>query len=236
MMTDYELRTLQKYRLQPGLEKKFCVEDLLMEENLKGHMKGFAVAIGAPSEKIASSIIMKRYAFVAVFFLYAMTVWDKKINVSLDNVEMEIIDQDILPMFSLRDSTSQKWSGLKREDWREEVIHDLFAKNISLLIVMLEKLFDISRFILWENIAVYIFWLYETELSHVSNQKVENDFRFLINEEEGELFGCYSENPLHQFYTEEFFKKERSRMRKSCCFSYQLEAKLSYCKTCPRRH
>ncbi|WP_223591978.1 siderophore-iron reductase FhuF [Neobacillus bataviensis] len=222
---------LQKYRLAANLKNSFHVADLLNDKFLKLFIANLADSIGAPNEKAAASIFIKRYAFVAVISLYAMSVWNKKINVSISNIEMESPEKgkDWLPSFLLKDEKEEDWNGKARADWRKDMINELFAKNIFPIIDKLEKTFGISKLILWENIAVYIFWLYESELKDSENSSVQSDFRYLLFEAEGSLFGRYKGNPLQKYYTE---KIEDVRMRKTCCFSYQLSAGKR-CKTCP---
>lgn len=231
---------LKKYRLKESLDHSFSAVDLLDESYLKYFIENLAKTLGAPSEKIAASVFIKRYAFLAVISLYAMTVWNKKINVSLDNVKMEPAEpeKDWLPSFSLTDLTFWDWDAKDRTAWRKSVIKDLFANNIYPMITMLEKTIGISRLILWENIAVYLFWLYETELKDIENDNVANDFDYLIFEAEGQLFGRYNVNPLQKYFGEKTYMKEwnqQIRIRKTCCFTYQLPAGKR-CKTCPCTH
>ncbi|CAH2714428.1 hypothetical protein BACCIP111895_01591 [Neobacillus rhizosphaerae] len=239
-MTDQELLQLKKYRFNSRLEHSFSAAELLDESSLNGFLKDLALAIGAPSEKIAASMLIKRYAFFAVMSLYALTVWNKKINLSLDNVKMEPAEQgkNWLPAISLTDLTVVDWDGEDRPEWRKSVFNDLFANNIYPIITKLEKTVGISRLILWENISVYLFWLYETELNDIENDNVASDFHYLIFEAEGQVFGRYNENPLQKYYGEKTYVKERDaelRVRKTCCFSYQLPAGKR-CKTCPCTH
>ncbi|WP_144554689.1 IucA/IucC family C-terminal-domain containing protein [Bacillus sp. X1(2014)] len=229
---------LEKYRFNPNLEDTFNVADLLDETYLKDFLKNLSDVIGAPSEKIAASILIKRYAFLAVMSLYAMTALNKKLNVSLDNIKMEtaIQGKDWLPGISLKDADLQGWDGNDRAEWRSRVLKDLFANNIYPLISHLEKTVGISKLILWENIAVYLFWLYETEL--IDNDQAAGDFRYLISEAEGMLFGRYNLNPLPKYFAEKTYLQEwdaEVRVRKTCCFTYQLPAGKR-CKTCPCTH
>ncbi|MFF2446833.1 IucA/IucC family C-terminal-domain containing protein [Neobacillus sp. NPDC058068] len=231
---------LKKYRFTESLDHSFIAADLLDESYLKDFMGNLAKTLGAPSDKIAASIFMKRYAFLAVISLYAMTVWNKKMNVSLDNVKMEPAEpeKDWFPSISLTDLTLLDWDGKDRSDWRKGVIKDLFANNISPIIIMLEKTIGISRLILWENIAVYLFWMYETELKDIENDNIANDFDYLISEAEGQLFGRYNVNPLQKYFGEKTYMEERDqqiRIRKTCCYTYQLPAGKR-CKTCPCTH
>lgn len=238
LLTSIEIQLLQKYRLSERLVNSFNVVDLQDDWFLRKFIKNLAETIGAPTEKIAASIFIKRYAFLAVISLYAMTAWNKKVNVSLENVSMENVDygkETWLPLFSLKDVTFEDWNGQNRDRWRKTILEDLFAKNIYPIIEKLEKTFHISKLILWENIAVYLFWLYENELKDSANENIEKDFRYLVLEAEGPLFGRYNLNPLHKYFGEKTYLEEweeEIRIRKTCCFSYQLPAGKR-CKTCP---
>jgi ferric iron reductase protein FhuF len=241
ILKDNDISMLEKYRLRLETANSFNVVDLLDDKFSTDFIKKLALAIGAPSEKTAASIFIKRYAFIAVISLYVMTTANKKINVSLDNLEMEAAEhgKNWLPMFSLKVLSVEDWNGEDRDQWRKNVLQDLFANNIYLLVNHFEKNFKISRLILWENIAVYLFWLYETELKDHENPNVESDFRFLLLEAEGKLFGRYNHNPLQKYYTEKRYIEdfqEEVRLRKSCCFTYQLESSSKRCKTCPCTH
>jgi siderophore-iron reductase FhuF len=240
-LTDQELLQLEKYRFKPTLDNSFCLGNLLDESYLKEFLEKLTLTIDAPSEKIAASIFMKRYAFLAVMSLYAMTKWNKKLNVSLDNIKMEQaeVGENWLPFLSLKDCTVQEWDPKEdRSTWRNTVIKDLFTDNIYPLISQLEKNAGISKLILWENISVYIYWLYESELKDHDNQQVSSDFRYLIFEVEGSLFGRFNRNPLQKFFADKTYMEEwdeEIRIRKTCCFSYHLPAGKR-CKTCPCTH
>jgi len=228
---------LGKYRFQSSLEDSFDVAALMDEVFLKDFLENLSDAIKSPSEKAVASIFIKRYAFLAVMALYAMA-WNKKLNVSLDNVKMEGAEQgkDWLPGISLKDAAVQDWDGSEHSQWRASVFKDIFANNIDPLISQLEKTVGISKLILWENIAVYIFWLYESELKE--NDRAAEDFRYFISEAEGSLFGRYKLNPMQKYFAEKTYLEEwdtEVRVRKTCCFTYQLPAGKR-CKTCPCTH
>ncbi|MBO0958956.1 siderophore-iron reductase FhuF [Neobacillus sp. MM2021_6] len=240
-MTDQERIQLKKYRFQASLNDSVSVAKLLDESFLKDYLKKLAETLGAPNEKVAASIFIKRYAFIAVMALYAMTAWNKKLNVSLENVEMElpIQGENWLPSLTLMDSAVEELDASEnRSEWRDRILKDLFAKNIYPIIAQMEKTVRISKLILWENIAIYIFWLYESEWKDSENANVRDDFRYLLLEAEGQLFGDYHLNPLHKYFTEKTYVEERDeeiRIRKTCCFTYQLPAGKR-CKTCPCTH
>jgi ferric iron reductase protein FhuF len=45
---------------------------------------------------------------------------------------------------------------MKREQWRENVLHDLFSSHIMPVLEILKKTTRIPSSILWENIAIRI--------------------------------------------------------------------------------
>ncbi|NYE03742.1 siderophore-iron reductase FhuF [Bacillus niacini] len=235
ILTENDLSPLQKYRLKPETGQSFNVAKLMDKTFALDFMRNLAYSIGSPSERAAASIFIKRYAFIAVISLFAMTAANKKLNLSLENIEMEEAERgkDWIPMISLKDTSIQEWNGQDRDEWREGVYRDLFANNIYPIIEHFEKTFKVSKLILWENIAVYLFWLYETELKESENPTVLSDFRFLIMEAKGNLFGEYNLNPIKKYYSKKN-PPDEIRMRKTCCFTYQLGCKR--CKTCPCTH
>jgi ferric iron reductase protein FhuF len=242
LLKETDIAGLEKYRLRAYAENSsFTVADLLDKTYLVDFMKRLADSIGAPTVKSAASIFIKRYAFLAVISLFSMSENNTKLNLSLDNIEMENPERskDWLPMISFKKLSFQKWNGVDRDEWRKSVYRELFANNIYPLIEQIEKTFNLSKLILWENIAVYLFWLYETELKNSENSTVLSDFRFLVEEAEGKLFGRYNHNPLSKYYSEKIFLEEfqdEVRIRKTCCFTYQLDSKPKRCKTCPCTH
>lgn len=235
ILAENDWNLLQKYRFTLETGQSFNVAKLMDKSFAVDFMRDLAHSIGAPSERAAASIFIKRYAFVAVLSLFAMTNSNKKLNLSLDNVEMEEAERgkDWLPKISLKVPSVEEWIGKDRDEWRKGVYRDLFAHNFYPIIEHFEKTFKVSKLILWENVAVYLFWLYETELKEIENPNVQSDFNFLIKEAEGKLFGRYHLNPIRKYYSVRH-SQEDIRMRKTCCFSYQLGTKR--CKTCPCTH
>lgn len=65
---------------------------------------------------------------------------------------------------------------------------------------------NISKTILWENVAIYIYWLYEKDLlSHENDEirkRTKEDFHYLINEAPGNIFRNCNRNPLKKYYND----------------------------------
>lgn len=197
--------------------------------------------IGAANERTAASMFIKRYAFLPVIFLYAMSIWNGRLDISFSNVSLETEDTDELwlPGFFFKDTKIAMFQQ-DRELWREECIKNLFAHHVNPLINQLSNVSKISKLILWENIAVYIIWLYENLFTRESMteemlKRCENDFSYLLFQAKGSLFGAYSENPLKRFYNQPIYLEDiqaEVRPRSTCCYSYLTESKKR-CISCP---
>jgi ferric iron reductase protein FhuF len=240
--TSKDITTLLWFRLSETLNKEpLTIEvDSLLSGELENYISKVMVGIGAPNDKVTASMIMKRYAFFAAMALFTMSHSDRRINIRMNNITLVSHYEDglWLPKFYLKDLSFELVSG-DRQLWREQYVKGLFANHIYLLIDQLSKITKISKLILWENIAVYLFWLYESVLEDSNEERkgiIQEDFRYLFYEAPGHVFGEYNHNPLTKYDSEKIFNPDTEkyiRYRKTCCFSYQLEGNHKRCNTCP---
>ncbi|CAM3997104.1 IucA/IucC family C-terminal-domain containing protein [Mesobacillus zeae] len=192
--------------------------------------------VQAPDLRVAASVFTKRFAFVAVIYLYALTVWNKRLLLSLDAVILinNKSKGNWLPEYYVKNLEAVEFQGGDREEWRKEALEHLFQHIVFPVLDSLANAGQVSKLVLWENIAVYIFWLYENVLEQSSDPRIQSDFDYIVNLAPGSLFGKCSRNPLKN--SKPVLSKdlnETVRIRKSCCFSYQLGEKQTYCKICP---
>jgi ferric iron reductase protein FhuF len=239
--TNKDITTLLWFRLSENLNnEELTIEiDSLLTGEMDSYLQKVMLGIGAPNTNVAASMLMKRYAFFAAMALFTMSHSDRVINVKTNNLTLvsHFEDGHWLPKFFLKDLELQPISG-NREQWRESYVRDIFANHIYLIMEKLSKISKISKLILWENIAVYIFWLYESVLINNEERKetITEDFRYIIHEAPGHLFGAYNYNPLAKYDSVKVYNAatEKSiRYRKTCCFSYKLEGNHKRCNTCP---
>ena len=245
-LTQNEIAILANYRFAAAEPEKDVQIDFspFMDEATMGiYLNKFNKGLKAPDLKTAASVFMKRHAFLAVLYLYSMSAFNKKLNVSPGNIILAdaIKDGLWLPDFYLKSKSADECPDGQRETWRMEAVRHLFADNLFPVMDAISKSAKISKLILWENVAVYIFWLYEKILSQIDDHEVKaraaEDFSFLVESAPGKLFGRYNNNPIARYYSEPVYQEETDsyiRIRKTCCFSYMLKEKGSYCKTCPR--
>lgn len=240
-----ELDKLQKFRLtvrETVHVLNTSMSDIVDEDAMHQYLKKLGDYIGSPNGKVTASIFIKRYAFLAVIFMYGITARNKMINTSLENTLIQTDSEDRLwlPQFYLLDQHVESLCE-NREDWREKAIKKLFSENINVVINKVAKVTKQSKLILWENIAIYLFWLYETNLLESEDLTIRNrakeDCDYLFREAPGKLFGAYHNNPLKRYDNPKSFVEhigETVRVRKTCCFSYLLEGSSKRCKTCPQ--
>ncbi|MEH7344154.1 IucA/IucC family C-terminal-domain containing protein [Bacillus sp. JJ1532] len=216
--------------------------DLLQDEqSLLDYLEELGKHIGAANEKVTASVFMKRYAFLAVIYLYAMTAWNRQMDISFENISLETNSQDELwlPRFYFNE-VRFKMVESDREEWRENGVKILFQSHIYPLVNSLSKATKVSKLILWENIAVYIYWLYESvfgkeDVPEDVVGRSKEDFHYIIFQASGSLFGSYKENPLKRYYNQHIYVEELKaevRPRNTCCYSYLTNNKKR-CVTCP---
>lgn len=239
-LSEREINLLGKFRFtskddndKPSIPYLTLVDPL----QIKDVLKIISGKMGAPNQRVAASMLMKRMAFYAVIHLYAMSVLGKRLNVDLRNIKLVENDSSNLwlPDFYLGPLNSEELV-VKRTNSRDEIIREVFSECLDPLILVLSKEIRVSKRILWENIALYIYWLYEKVIVNAKG-KVAEDFTYIIHEAPGELFGTYKNNPLTEFDSIQTYSQEAGehiRVRKTCCLSHLLKGSgKSMCKTCP---
>ncbi|WP_174728459.1 IucA/IucC family C-terminal-domain containing protein [Mesobacillus harenae] len=244
-LSDEEIKILKELHLSVDIGDRSVLkaEDFLFPEKTVPFLESAVDRLNAPDIKVTASLFLKRYSFLAVIYLYTMSAWNKRLDVSLENVEL--IDDTAnplwIPSFHLKSLNFQEFRGEDREQWRKDTVNHLFKDHLTLILESFSKISKLSKLILWENISVYIFWLYEHILPEIDNGAIKEraalDFKFLMEEAEGSLFGDYHQNPFKQYNSKPVYLDELDkfvRVRKTCCFNYQLKEKQVYCGNCPR--
>ncbi|MFD2444533.1 IucA/IucC family C-terminal-domain containing protein [Bacillus sp. CGMCC 1.16607] len=236
-----EITTLLWFRLSETLNNDPLTVDIdgLISGGMEHYLQKVKLGIGAQNDKVAASMMIKRYAFLSAMALFTMSHYDRGLNVQTSNLILvsHFDDEHWLPKFYFKDLTFEAVSD-NREQWRERYVENIFANHISILVDQLSKITKISKLILWENVAVYLFWLYENVLNDNDERKhlIESDFRYVIQEAPGYVFGTYNHNPLSKFDSDKIYHAATDkyiRPRKTCCYSYQVKGSNKRCITCP---
>lgn len=245
VLTNEEIEQLSQFRFtteKKPSELSIPLSELLEEKKLLCYLEKVRSHIGAPNLKVTASIFAKRYAFLAVIYFYSITAWNKKLDISFHNIMLQTEEADLwLPKFYFQ-NTQTEIAQEDRDDRFEKWLAVFFSEHTNVLITQLANVTKQSKLVLWENIAVYLFWLYESVLAQCDNQQLKvrakEDFDYIVNESSGILFGGYDENPIKRYYCDKScmapMTTDEVRVRTTCCFSYLLGEGCKTCKTCPR--
>lgn len=242
--TLYEWEKLSTFGLKPfDSASSFSIDTstLLNDKACLNILNQIMVEIGAPNLKVTASLVIKRMAFLVLApMLYSMSKYNKGLDVSIKNCIFEFdlekrIWKSGLPLKSIKVTLAPN----NRDIWREQVSTQAFKGHLSLLIEQFYRLTRTSKRILWENVAVRVFSIYENrilrDLCGRSDGIAKEDFLFLLNPDTHKIFGLEA-NPL-----EPFFKQKKDflntstpiRFRKTCCFYYRATDPVQYCSNCP---
>ncbi|MBM7704562.1 (2Fe-2S)-binding protein [Metabacillus iocasae] len=247
LFSQQELQTLkEKFRVMT--EKvpssiSMPATELMNEQTLRSHLQFVQQQIEAPDAKVAASIFAKRYSFVVLAALYSFTILHKKVNIDECHTSLETLDMTDrlwIPSIYWQNTHVEEVNDGNHIQKREELLQELFAQHVDKIWLEVRHVTKISKLILWENVSVYIMWMYETLLDDLTlepiKERIQEDFSYLYEKAQGSLFGSYHYNPLAKYNEPKQFVKSLGqdiRVRKTCCFSYQTAAKNQYCTTCP---
>jgi ferric iron reductase protein FhuF len=188
--------------------------------------------IGSSLPKVTASLISKRLAFIAVAHLYTMTVYNA--SLSSEPQDWMIISKkknDLwIPHFYLKEDKVERLSG-DRDSWKTAVVQKWINQLIFPAVHSLCNATGLSKKTLWENIRIYIDWLYLDVLSEIedeSNRKiVQEDYRWLTDPTK-EFLKCSEEgNPFVACHN------LQKGQRETCCLSHLLDRGAKKCNNCP---
>lgn len=218
---------------------------LIDSDHVYQYVRALQQKLNSSSIPATASMFSKRYSYlIVVNSLYAMSGFNKGIKLTLNSVYIQSYFNGAtwLPKLVIeKPSETTPLEGMRNE-WRDDVIKETFH-HLNSVWGCLSKVSNLSEQTLWENTALYVFWLYENQLVESESEWVKirsmDDFTYLVHKAPGYLFGSYQENPLSRFYREKTYSANHKvcvRMRTTCCLSYQVGSKRQYCSTCPHIH
>ncbi|WP_187442096.1 IucA/IucC family C-terminal-domain containing protein [Sutcliffiella horikoshii] len=241
-LTEQEFRFLEEScRFVAGEAE---VEDTISLHSLiysgtESYLTKVKAGLGTNEMDVAASLLMKRLGFLAVNCLLSMTAFNKTLKVDPANIWIDsYVENDVwLPKLRYTEVQAVKVTKFEtREEWRTQHFNELFNGVFAPLIQRMSKEAKVSRQTLWENVVLYIYWMYESILP---NQQLdapyqEEDFTSLL-EADPALFGM-KRNPAAMFYKPKTFVEQHQaeiRMRTTCCYYYKTNSEGTRCSTCP---
>ncbi|RAL27086.1 IucA/IucC family C-terminal-domain containing protein [Thermoflavimicrobium daqui] len=216
--------------------------DLFEPKKCESYLNHLTKVLDFPSLQVAASQLSKRYAYMVVLpVLFSMSVWNKGLMMKADHcfIEPDWKADRWMPRLRLESGLTSNIEG-EREVWRDRLIQELFAENITRVWHTLTLVTRVPLSTLWENTAIYIFWLYEEKIKDFDNhtrQRANADLQYLIHAASPRLFG-EAQNPLKKFDSPKTYVIDEDsyiRIRQTCCLYYQTHILGTCCKSCPRK-
>lgn len=243
MLTDEERLYLHNaFRLRSLSEadvRSVAGSDLRDAQACRAFLERVMPLTGAPDLAIAASLFAKRVAFLASGnVLYAMSVFDKGLPLSLNTTRLEYAHDNGLWTSSLPvDVITTSYAPGSRDAWREGIVSALFKAFFAPLWQSLSQVSGLPEQILWENTAVRVYSLYQGRMEGLNAEqemRQQADFDWLLEEADPALFGL-PWNPLKRFRRplQKDAKGKMVRFRRTCCFYYKAVQPVEYCHNCP---
>ncbi|MBM7618182.1 ferric iron reductase protein FhuF [Bacillus tianshenii] len=210
---------------------------LLEEGAVCSYLATIREDLGTDKNDVAASLLMKRLGFLAVNCLMSMSAYNKTFKIDSGNIwiDSSMDNGTWLPKIRFSVLEVEAAPAIDRNDWRTRHFYSLFKGLYMPLIERIAKDAKVSRQTLWENVMLYVYWLYETILPKIGETKyAEEDFLALL-EAPASFFGM-NRNPAASFYSDKIYVEKQQaeiRVRSTCCFYYQANASGSRCSTCP---
>lgn len=236
-LSEEEVKALETYRFSSeaaDVSSSMLLARLLNDDGqLAKYVAHVRAEMGAANDAVAASMLVKRLSFLAPMALYAMSVWNKRLVLDPERIWLDTDGEGEMWMPRFRfEPPEAEACGIERSGWREQAVRDVFAGLFAPLIVRLRRLTRVSPLILWENVAIYVYWVYERWLEDESlapvADRLRDDFYFLVYDADGRLFG-QKDNPLRRFW------KGASGMQRTTCCLYVHTKGGTCCQTCPTR-
>ena len=223
----------------PQSIKALAFSELLNKEQCGAYVEWLMEHIGSPNSSVASSMLIKRIAYLLVApMLQAMTYYNKGIGVQLERSYLYHKDASStktnFPYVILSEVRITAPEAKNRELWRAEVVKQLFAECLTPIMKNLAAVGSVSMATLWENVMVRIapVYSYDEELDEEVRERIRHDFFFIAMYASGEMFGM-RKNPFTIFVEKgEGLRITGRSKRLTCCLYYQMAPE--YCLKCPK--
>ncbi len=241
------------------------VSQLLDEQGARQYIQQLTDIYESDDLPFITSMLAKRYSYMIVApALYAMTVYGKGLHFAPEQCTLEShfkgdiwlphvrLDKPEAMELHLEPEGEQATSEHRCEcandaanqvsqHQRQQYLTTIFAGHLQPVWHNLARAAGVSRAILWENAAIYVYYVYETLLADpihdAYREQIEADFAYLTEQASASVFG-EKWNPLARFNTPKRLSPgsdKPKRIRKTCCLYYLSGEDAGYCSVCPKR-
>ncbi|CAG9620809.1 IucA/IucC family C-terminal-domain containing protein [Sutcliffiella rhizosphaerae] len=219
------------------VEDTISLHDLIHNGSID-YLEKVKNVLGTDELDVAASLLMKRLGFLTVNYLLSMSAFNKTIKVDSAEIWIDsfVENNSWLPKLRYTNVEAVVAPADDREAWRLSHFDELFGGIITPLINRMAKETKVSRQTLWENIMLYVYWMYESILPNLDIEapNQEEDFASLRKANPA-IFGM-RRNPAATFYKPKTYVEQHQaeiRVRTTCCYYYKTTSEGTRCSTCP---
>ncbi|HBU84381.1 MAG TPA: ferric iron reductase [Paenibacillus sp.] len=244
LSTDLWKETVEDHSILLGEPPEHSVRTIALSElhdeaACREYISWLQEYIDAPDMKVAASMLAKRIGYLwTAPLVTAMTFHHQHVSFQLENSFLyhpALSDHEggtRSPFLAVNGLQAEALTG-DRAVWREKVIEEMFAVQLTPLLKTLAAIAPLSMSILWENIMVRIGPLYTPDEDDAGQEGVhiQADFSYLTQVASGQVFGV-RKNPLTRFTDCKDHVPVAKSERITCCFYYQMSGE--YCRKCPK--
>lgn len=220
-------------------DQAVAISDLLDENHLYSYLNQINEFLQADQMMVVGSQLIKRLTnLLLVPQLYSLAVYNKQLDLfEGSSIVTAMKNKKWMPILKVGGHRAiQVKNRSERNAYLEENIH-----QISQFVKVIHQVAKVPTPLLWENVAVYVYKLYESKVKEAGLNLYEqkeawNDFAYLLQLDPEIFQERFNFNPLQRFYTNKIEvegKEQPVRVRRTCCFNYETSAG-KYCKGCPK--
>lgn len=212
-----DLRANFRWQSTASSSAVLSLSDLKNEAVVERHLTILTNHFGSPTRAHAASMTAKRAGYAVALLIYARLRYNIVVNSS--NCFLMTADEPSaapgwLPVYSFPLNSAES-----EQDAVNWITKELYAETLVPIIEVLAKEKGISRAVLFENVFVYMKWIFVTKL------------------QDSDLFQQLLETPVSEFgYTKRhpfaYYEDTSNGLRRTCCLRYQTVGEERTCKAC----
>lgn len=218
-------------------------KDLLDQDQMERFLQFYAKCIKATDLTAAAAYFCSWLGFVALAQQYMLSLQNKKIDVSLANLVIQLYAKNQYYAFSFKICRWTESPLPENESIRAKELHqilaDLYRGTIRPLIEAASVAAKIHIGQLWGQLPTRFVYYKNRMLDSVDDEvlqtRISDDLHVLRHDLDPHLFGR-QKNPFHIEYkmVEDVYDSQRQvPVKSACCLYYKTEGG-DYCYTCPR--
>ncbi len=240
----YEFEQFSLYSAPPeGTLHTFSALELTVKENMSAFIQCYGPLMKALDDKAVAAYFANWLSYVAFSLQYSVSIHQSALVINHSNLLLHLIPSDgyCRVAFSLKEWNfiQSPIDQVEREVWRKEIFTRFYRDTAEPLLSLISEISGLTIGDVWGQLPTKFNYYVEDLETKISDcnvlMRLQEDYRFLINDLPAEVFGL-SRNPFRVIVRkiEHLTDPEQTvQMRNRCCYYYSTDGG-NYCYTCPR--